>query len=210
MNKYIKNKLQVTIIIFLSVLVFGCGSQRLPAYNIQQDDLTKKGVVVVKANDGATHIRFKKLDKDYKDPNAKLKNAYDLTGHIKGLIFSDQTYEKSFYSLEPGIYYISYATGQDYSFIYNTTLAGITPEGRIVYGAFEVKAGEVLYIGNIIFNWFSPKQLVEVSGDVDQTKTDLLHSDSQYKHLVAKMKRGKFYPLGTTIYVDNNGNFKID
>lgn len=207
----LNNKIRL-LPILLSMFLSGCATMTpiMPHTDVTVDNTEQKGIVVLKVYSASTKIRFKKMNKDYNDPDHKYKHDYYITGYTKNLIFFDKSYDKCFYSLEPGIYYISSASHSDASFTYNTTLAGITPEGRIVYGAFEVKAGEVLYIGNINFNWNSKGSLVTVSGSLNKAKKELMDSNSKYKNLASKMKYGSFYPAGSLVHVDKNGKFYLE
>ncbi len=223
MKKIIKSNLALTIMfICASIMLSGCSTtSELPQANLAKDNLSQKGIIVVKIPARQLTVFLKKLDvHTYKDPETKLKNAYSISAISKNLFFIDNTYEQSFYSLDPGIYYIS-CLGQTRNYVSHqhgmqtvqtyteyTDGAGISPDGYIKYGAFEVKAGDVLFLGNIDYIW-DQKRLVNINDNLPQTKIKLLQSNSPYKSLVQNMKKAKFYQAKSRVYLDKYGSLKI-
>ncbi|HXH55200.1 MAG TPA: hypothetical protein VNK03_05605 [Gammaproteobacteria bacterium] len=135
-----KNKIQSFILLVLCVLVTGC-AKPLEKYNIKNSlEGNNQAVIVLNV---PHRIDITKFDKNYNDPTAK-PVEYMLSE--KGLWRIDFSFKDAFYAIEPGIYYISGASVTRGEYIYSTALAGLTPEGRVVYGAFEVREGDVAFL----------------------------------------------------------------
>lgn len=118
--------------------------------------------------------------------------------HKPTIFFSVFNYSKATYHLEPGIYYISFAFYEQKSNVHFTRLPGIK-NGVIQYGAFEVKAGDVLYFGDIDFDWINmdkPK-MITITNNFNEVKKDLINSGN--RDLAVKITQAKFYPSGSKI-----------
>ena len=173
----------------------------LPKYDAKSPDSQNRAVVIVNPTNasGVSIIRF---DNNYNDP--KTRKEYVFGGKDMALFFG--SYRQVVFSVEPGVYYISNARYTDGVYDYFTTAPGLTPEGYVVYGAFEVKPGDVIYVGDIWFNWRKKKdyEFLVLGKHLDKVKEDLLAKD-EYKALVPKLKETKFYYSGSKIYVDDHG-----
>ncbi len=219
MLKTTKHKLSIKLqftIICINLLLSGCNNIKyLPQYDPEEDNLSEKGIVVIKTEDSTLNLTFKKLDKDYNKEGNNLATTYTLTDKNQYFFSNSDTYDVAFYALEPGVYYISSANyttinyAKNQKTYYYTTKNGITPDGYIVYGAFEVKRGEILFIGDIKPNFIFPRDLFRITGDLEKTKSDLLSSNSPYKNLATQMKQSYFHTVGSKIYKDIDGIFKI-
>lgn len=105
-------------------------------------------------------------------------------------------YANSIYTVEPGIYYISYAYSDENNSERHTQAPGINADNVIQYGAFEIKAGDTLYLGDIDFDWLqkNPAKMVTISGDLNIVKQEL--NAAHYQDLASKLKAGTFLAGG--------------
>jgi hypothetical protein len=125
--------------------------------------------------------------------------------HKPSYLFNVFNYTKATYTIEPGIYYISFAFYEHNHNVNFTRKPGISKTGVVQYGAFEVKAGEVLYLGDVDFDWVNidkPKMIHIVNNFNDVTK-DLIASD--HRDLAVKIEPAQFYPHGALISSNEAG-----
>lgn len=193
------------LIIFLSTLcLVGCfvpDMQRCSGSNY-----TKADAVMITDLKNADSIRVIKFDQNY---NTKQRKEFKLSGIPKFASLHLGSYRQTVFITEPGIYFISSAAYTVGNTRYITALDGITPEGRIIYGAFEVKPGDVVYIGDLKFNWYKKgSKFIEVNSQFPTVIRDL-EASSKYRDLAPKLKPAKFYPSGSMISMDENGNASI-
>lgn len=108
-------------------------------------------------------------------------------------------YASAIYTLEPGIYYISYAYYDDGSTTYTTKQPGLNSQQQVEYGAFEIKPNSVVYLGDIEFDWANVdhSKIVKITDNMQQVKQELL-ADNQ-RPLIAKLTPAKFYPSGSKL-----------
>ncbi len=108
-------------------------------------------------------------------------------------------YASAIYTLEPGIYYISYAYYDDGSTTYTTKQPGLNSQQQVEYGAFEVKPNSVVYLGDIEFDWanVNHNKILKLTDNMQQVKQELL-ADNQ-ESLIAKLTSAKFYPSGSKL-----------
>lgn len=125
--------------------------------------------------------------------------------HKPNRTFNIYNYTKSIYTIEPGIYYISFAFYEHNSAVSFTRLPGITPAGMVQYGAFNIKPGDVLYLGDIDFDWvdMDKPNMVKVIDNFNDVQKDLISEG--YRDLAIKIKPAQFYKNGTKIITDSKG-----
>ncbi|AIF81947.1 hypothetical protein I862_06965 [endosymbiont of Acanthamoeba sp. UWC8] len=109
-------------------------------------------------------------------------------------------YAQNMLFLEPGLYYIDEITPRPGGRYFSSP--GYK-NGKIMYGAFEVKAGQVISLGSIDISDGKLKFIRE-----DEKIKKELHAEG-YDELAANMKPGIFYEGGSAIKVHKNGQFNI-
>ncbi len=205
------NKMQhgitFTLLSILCMLCVGCSGSTLPKYDPDKG-LNDKHKAIINLTVKDDVVRIAKFDENYNNPNVKpIEHTMFGTGHLKN----------AFYTIDPGIYYISYVKttvdSYNYSTIYSTTLPGLTAEGRVVYGAFEVKAGDIAFLGVLNSYLTSSREnneagLFFVEADLEYAKKQMLKS-KKYKPLIDKLHKIQFYPRSSRIYRDKNGKYKL-
>ncbi len=209
-----KNCLKLLLLLIPSILISGCVNNKLQKYdpNNPLEISNNKAIIVLDVQDD--QVRINKFDENYNNPRVK---PFSYTLSPNGLIFRDNSFKDAFFTIEPGIYYISHAkstTGYDPQITHYTILPGLTQEGRVVYGAFKVNPGEVAFLGKIdsILSIASSKtsaNLFFVKSNLDEAKQKILESGSKYKPLVSKLQKITFYPSGSRIYLDKNGEYNL-
>jgi len=105
-------------------------------------------------------------------------------------------YANAIYTVEPGIYYISYAYSDENNTERHTQAPGLNADNVVQYGAFEVKAGDTLYLGDLNFDWLqkNPEKMVSIDGDLNTVKQEL--NASQYQDIASKLKQATFWAGG--------------
>jgi hypothetical protein len=145
----------------------------------------------------------------------------DLSGQEQRLNFSiinvgsHQNYSVGYSTVDmlfvqPGIYYIDHVRlvthkSNNVSTIRELPQGGIDSNGIIKYGAFEVVAGQVYIIGDMIYS----EKSEDFVQKINRTSFEPHLQDKEYQILLNSMKPGKFYKAGSIIYRDRNGNYKI-
>lgn len=119
--------------------------------------------------------------------------------HKQNRFFSPHSYSKAIYTIEPGTYYIAFAYYDHNSDVYFTHLPGITRDGVVQYGAFEIKPGDVLYLGDVGFDWVNidKPNMVNLKNNFVTVQKDLI--EHGHRELAVKIKMAKFYPAGTRL-----------
>jgi hypothetical protein len=107
------------------------------------------------------------------------------------------TYADSIYTIAPGVYYISFVEYQNESTMYHTIAHGLN-KGVITYGAFDIKPGAVLYLGDISCTWKGRNQIqkLNVTHNLVDVKNNLVSAG--YQKLAEKIDIAKFYPASTS------------
>lgn len=192
------------IILLATACLVGCFVPDMKHYS--GSNYNKADAVMITDLKNADSMRVVKFDQNY---NTKQRKQFKLSGVTKLYSLHLGSYRQTVFVTEPGVYFISGASYKVGNVQYVTALDGITPEGTIIYGAFEVKAGEVVYIGDLKFNWHknSPK-FIETSSQFTTVVRDL-EASSKYRDLAPKLKPAKFYPSGSKISMDEKGNVTI-
>lgn len=113
--------------------------------------------------------------------------------------FIPYTYADSIYTIAPGVYYISFIEYQNESTMYHTITPGIDKQGMVTYGAFDIKPGAVLYLGDISCTWKGRNQVqkLNVTHNLVEVKQNLISAG--YQKLAEKIDTAKFYSSGTNI-----------
>lgn len=113
--------------------------------------------------------------------------------------FRPFSYSHEIYSIEPGTYYISLVGNDFEQGIYYSEAPGINKDGVIAYGAFQVKAGEVVYLGDIECQWHSTNKVkkIQVLDKLAAVKKDL--QDAGMHQLAARIVPTRFYSQGINI-----------
>lgn len=210
MNKNISINLILSVI--LSVLLSGCGGNFLShKYNTAIFNEQHKAVAVLKISvpgkytEIPTSFVLVKLNDNYNDPNKR--EAYSINANA----WFPENYSDKVAMISPGLYYIDYITWVTISYPYTTThytaVPGISKKGIIVYGAFEVKPGDVAYVGNLILKKNGVDFNLEKINELEQVKKDLIKN--KQNDLSAKIKEIKFYNRGSIVHRNANGSFII-
>lgn len=129
-------------------------------------------------------------------------NAYRIVRNSRSFI--PYSYADSIYTIAPDVYYISFIEYQNEATMYHTVAPGIDKQGMVTYGAFDIKPGAVLYLGDINCTWKTRNQIqkINVTDKLADVKQNLITAG--YQHLAEKIKTAKFYPAGTNIATFNN------
>jgi len=208
-----KNRIQSFLLLALCLLVTGCGNP-LKKYNINNTlESNNQAIVVLSV---PHYVNITKFDKNYNNPRIK---PLEYTICKVGFWTPDLSFKDAFYAIEPAIYYISKAGETIGDNVYYTALPGLTPEGRVAYGAFEVHAGDVAFLGEICSHFLGlPRDrekytrsegLFTVHGNLEDAKKEILNSESKYKFLVPKLHNITFYPMGSRIFLDKDGVYRL-
>lgn len=115
------------------------------------------------------------------------------------------TYAESMYTIEPGIYYISYISAERDGQFFYTGKPGISAQKTITYGAFDVKPGDVLYLGDIECDWRHTHQIkkINIQNNIVEVKKDL--QAAGLEQLSELVHTAQFYKTGTKLALDNQG-----
>lgn len=205
----ITNLLIVTCTTLAAILMLsGCvhSVPRLDKFEPNSAIVQERAVVIINTKN-VEYIDFAIYDHNYIYPEYSADPTinppdYVLTQYriVKNTnLYNKYGYSSTVYALDPGIWYINfafYSTSCDINF---TKKPGLTAESKVMYGAFEVKAGDVLYLGDINFSWAKndPFKMVTVTGDIEKAKKEL--QTSSYKKLIPFLKPVQFYPGGSKI-----------
>lgn len=211
MTLYLFNhRIKAFVLLFLCLWCTGC-TPALKKYNPNRVD---NNTAIVVLNVAPQVVEIRKFDKSYINPTIK---ATEYAIKQRGLWNVDFSFKNAFYMLEPGIYYISYAATSiasgTYLTTYYTSLPGLTPEGKVVYGAFEVRAGDVAFLGNLMMStagiYQASADMFSVTGTVEEATNEILNSNVEHKELAKKLRKITFYPTGSKIYRDKNGGYTL-
>ncbi len=118
-------------------------------------------------------------------------------------------YSKAVYTVEPGIYYIAFAYAETNAVPSYTRDPGVTQHGEVMYGAFEVKPGAVVYLGDLDFNWITmnKNKQVNIINNISAVKNDLRANGKN--NLAEKLEVANFYPRGSKIVISQQGDAQI-
>jgi hypothetical protein len=192
------NKIKKTIfVILISLSLTSCVSEySRPLYKYRPKDHKPSSTpVLVFDTSNVTDIVLAKIKKSAVESEGEV---YTVTPAFKFL--GSGSYEQVVFSIEPGIYVISKATISLGDVHNNTTMKGLT-SGIVNYGAFEIKEGDIAYLGDLSFNWNS-HNFITIENNIDKVKKEL--SGTIYRHLIPKLHKIAFYPAGSKIYMDKS------
>lgn len=115
------------------------------------------------------------------------------------------TYAESMYTIEPGVYYISYISAERDGQFFYTGKPGITAQKTITYGAFDVKPGDVLYLGDIECEWRHTHQIkkINIQNNIIQVKKDL--QSAGLEQLAQLVQTAQFYKTGSKLSLNDQG-----
>lgn len=186
-------KILKTLIVFSVIVFLGCGAQIAKLQTLDKTDLApgQRATIVVKIDN------FDYLDLVKYDPeNPQMAKPHRVLKPSRVLVYN---YSQSVYALEPGIYYISFLAIDSDKGVYYSDAPGINAEGKIAYGAFEVKAGEVLYLGDLECQWQSTNKVrkIRVKDELTMVKKDLAFAG--HNDLAAKIVKGKLMLNGSKL-----------
>jgi hypothetical protein len=198
-------KILKILVTFLCILnLVSCGTPHRNSHK-QRIDFNKKGVVFLNIIENRTSLPYtlRKIDeKQHKKIFIEQPTTYTWYGLEGGV---NRNFGKDFLILDPGIYVIDSMglVSSKYGTPYRLPGPGIK-EKMVLYGGFEVKAGDVLELGilevekipGLIFN---KKAKVEFKRAADAIYFDL--KEVGREDLISKKKVGRFIEPGK--YIDN-------
>lgn len=182
------NKVKILFLIVCSLTLTAC-SNTLLKYSAEEFSKNERAVVFF-------DIKEDKLSVPFRIYSYEKEEMFDVEHKNSGLIFSseDKDLVKRLMFVEPGTYFISYITLLEKGNMKRWLPGPSIDDNRLVkYGAFSVKAGEVISLG--ILNYNNPELVLE------DNFVELKHqlADSDKSSLQAKLKRGKFYKRGSYV-----------
>jgi hypothetical protein len=118
-------------------------------------------------------------------------------------------YSDVIYTIEPGIYYISYVATETGPKVYYSAAPGLSSDNVIAYGAFDIKPGDVLYLGDIECRWNSSTKIKKLvlRNNLAAVKRDLINSG--YTQIANRITLAKFYTNGTRVKA-NDGTYELE
>lgn len=185
------------LVIFLSLFFLtGCGASMMK-YSKEEFAKNERGVVFFDVKEDGLSIPFIIASSGDKEVHSVEQS--------NGMIFytEDKDLVKRMLFLEPGMYYISSITLLDRGNSKRWYPSPGVVNKVVQYGAFYVKAGEVLSLG--ILNIKDTKFLHEYN--FLTLKYQLLKSDKA--ELVTKLKQGTFYERGSLVIKTKDNKRKI-
>lgn len=188
-------------VLFLLFSLSACNGGKYLKYNKEEFDKNEKGIVFFYASEQNIPLLFK-LNKLGGDSSLQISNIELDSYHF----FSKpkpRDLVKKHVVLEPGRYYIDYISLLKQGDLIRWYPSPGIKENVIIYGAFEVKAGEVLSLGQVDINSGVFKHYNNIKTLKDQL------SDSDMSELVPRVKQGIFYNRGSLLIKDKNNNTQI-
>jgi hypothetical protein len=201
---------------FLFLLVGGCSRDLSNKYS-KNFNAQHKSVVIMKISEPyknffkkecelEANFRIVRLNDNYNDKSKRESYFFDAGGD-KWMVHNSWLFEIGYDSrlamINPGVYYIDYLSWNDGPTNYYSSSPGISKKGMIVYGAFEVKPGDVGYVGKLYIK--DRTVYLEKISEIEKVKNDLIKS--KQTDLVKKVKEIEFYGRGSMVHRDDNGIF---
>ncbi|MCA9339271.1 hypothetical protein KC939_02900 [Candidatus Saccharibacteria bacterium] len=155
-------------------------------------------LVVVKINN-FDYLDIRRISNNSQENNKSIVNNDEFRILKSSYFFKPFTYANTIYSIEPGTYYISFIAIDSEQGVYYSEAPGIDVAGSITYGAFEIKPGEVLYLGDLECQWRSTnkvKKFIAHSNFVEVQK-DL--SSAGLSKIAAQIQPRKLIPAGSKL-----------
>ena len=201
------NKIKINFLLCVWVTIFLGGCANVPLshkYNIMIFNAKNKAVVVIKIFQHYTTLfnqqdklmvefNLVRLDDNYNDPDKR--TFYKINSENDQIVM-----------LKPGIYFIDHLEWHDGLYVHKSKFTGITKDNAILYGAFEVKPGDVGYIGDLVIPDDNAIILNRVK-KLAKTKEYLIQN--KYNDLSSMIKEIKFYDKGSKIRKNSDGLFVI-
>ncbi len=127
----------------------------------------------------------------------QISNDYRIVRNSRS--FVPYTYSDSIYTIAAGVYYISFIEYHNESTMYHTVTPGFNKQGVLTYGAFDIKPGSILYLGDISCTWKGRNliQNLNVTHNLPEVKRNLVSAG--YQNVAENIEIAKFYPNGTNI-----------
>ena len=109
------------------------------------------------------------------------------------------SYAESVYVIEPGTYYISMAHVEKDSLVAYSTEPGITHNNIVTYGAYAIKPGDVVFLGDIKCNWVNTalKGISISQQSIGQAKREL--SGAGNAKIAEQLRLAEIYQPGTKL-----------
>lgn len=198
------------IAIFSTITLVSCANKP-DLYKPQRVASSEMGVVFIDVNQATTKNKSRSLSFKIRNYDRPDSEAYtiDNSNVILGVLAREYNYPDNPIMLEPGKYYIDeIELLPDSEYQYFWPSPGIE-DGLIKYGMFEVRAGEVLSLGE--YHIPSSRAFNQVkfadNYNIIKKQLDLVKlKDEKYQLLSQKLQRGKFYMPGSIV----DGNRIID
>lgn len=225
-------KLKYLLLVISVFALNACSSfSKMPNYSEKAFDSGENAVVffnVVQMQPKGEFITIPYHLALYQNDNPKKKQVFFIPQQIEwNWLLTGPTYykqqdvqnfnrncHKNFLFLKPGIYYIDFIQllSEDY-ILYHMNYSCVAPgckDNAIIYGAFEVKAGDVLNLGTFVVKHdygSRNSQFFHEYGNIKQIKSYLFEKNKP--HFAERVKNGKFFMKGSAIDKDEDGNNKI-
>ncbi|MBA8666357.1 hypothetical protein H1Q59_00375 [Holosporaceae bacterium 'Namur'] len=203
--------LQTFYVLLTALLLVGCSSrQQANIKDFKALDNSKKGVVlfmITEDEKSLFHSPKRQIALRYTlyrlfgEDISKEGETYESLTTQTYLVNFKANYASTMLFLKPGLYVIYDISLIDYSNVKRWYKPRILDKGgAVIYGAFEVRPGEVTGLGRL---------------DVTDEKFNFIKEDNKiikdlesagYKDLVAKIKPGVFYEPGSLVYTYNDVN----
>jgi len=203
--------------LFACVFINGCSQKDLTLSHKYSDhgfNKQNKAVVIMKIvqpvksifninSEYGAGFRLIKLN-DNSFYNSK-RESYYMPAYGDSFWGINTNYSDRIAMVNPGIYYIDNIRWSDGAFEYFSRSAGLSPKGIVVYGAFEVKPGDVAHVGKLLIS--SDTIILTKTDDLNNVKNDL--SKANKHDLNQKIKSVEFYGRGSVVKRNDNGTFSI-
>lgn len=181
--------ISISCTILLSSAVFAA---KLQKYDAQTMYAENQAIVVIKLNN-LSYININRLQK----ASSSISNEFSIMRPMR--YFMPYSYSHSIYTIRPGTYYISFLQHQDKNNLYHTIEPGVDADGKIAYGAYDIKPGEVLYLGDYDCSWRTSSRISKllVTDNLPEVKQDLYRAG--YEDLAEKITTARLYPAGCNV-----------
>ncbi len=203
-------KLSVTAIItFIVITLSGCANKSTSPnlYNEETFKSNNKAIAFIQIAQGDDPKEAQPLGYTLK----KLSDSNSESIHVDppSTFFSTHStinYAKNIIMLTPGIYYFDKIT----LFTEDNIIYWLSPPGflnkEIVYGAFEVKAEDVISLGKLVISNDSNPHF-KVYDDIEKVRKDL--NKAGYTDLANRVKVRTFYNSGSAYLKNNKGKTEL-
>ncbi len=207
---------KIILIFLVSSVLIGCNSQiaKLPPYTID-NTLVNPTLLVVKIND-FDYLDIKRIEDSAKGESVSNKlelanvklNESDRALHLpkqeyrilkSNYMFKPFSYANAMYLIEPGKYYISFIAIDIGKGPYYSEAPGINKQHVVQYGAFEIKPGEVLYLGDLECQWMCSNKVKKLyaKNNINLVQEDL-HSAGM-PEFANRIRQIDLLPKGTVL-----------